>query len=149
MKNEPYYDSPGPYLGFFEEFNQGRFFEAHEVLEVLWLEVRGTPPADYYKGLIQLAGAFVHLRHDRPGPAAALFRLARNNLLHYQPFYLGLAFGPVLDLIQDWLVLLESPPLSSSFLALRPLPHLPLPVASSDVSLHWTEFQPIERQITR
>lgn len=134
MKNEAGNNCSGsrqeweaPYLGFFEEFNSGRYFEAHEVLEVLWLKVRGTPPANYYKGLIQLAGAFVHLRHERPGPAASLFRLAQNNLMLYQPAYQGLDLPPIIALIQEWLRVLGSSPPSDSLLALGPKPQLPLP----------------------
>ena len=62
------------YLGFFECFNRQICYEA--VLEPLWLEQRGRPEAALYKGLIQLAGAFVHLQKRRLPPAAALFRLA-------------------------------------------------------------------------
>ena len=65
------------YAGFFECFNQQLFYEAHDVLEELWLPRRREPDGLFYKGLIQLAGAFVHLQKDRLSPAAALFRLAR------------------------------------------------------------------------
>ena len=65
------------YLGYFECFNRRLFYEAHEVLEELWLGQRQGPNALFYKGLIQLAGAFVHLQKSRPQPAAALFRKPR------------------------------------------------------------------------
>ena len=68
------------YLSYFECFNQQRFFEAHEVLEVLWLTQRDGPNGPFYKGLIQLAGAFVHWQKNRPGPAVALFKLAQTYL---------------------------------------------------------------------
>ena len=67
------------YAAFFECFNRGLFYEAHEVLEQIWLGQRGGPNGPFYKGLIQLAGACVHLAKDRKGPAAALLRLARTN----------------------------------------------------------------------
>ena len=41
---------------------------------------RHTPNDGFYKGLIQLAGAFVHLQKDRLRPAASLFRLAQKYL---------------------------------------------------------------------
>ena len=68
------------YLKYFECFNQQRFFEAHDVLEALWLPQRQGPNGSFYKGLIQLAGAFVHWQKQRPGPAVALFKLARTYL---------------------------------------------------------------------
>src|ERR1041385_3444222 len=45
------------YLGYFECFNRQLYFEAHDVLEELWLTDRNGPNGAFYKGLIQLAGA--------------------------------------------------------------------------------------------
>ena len=73
------------YKAFFERFNQQAFFEAHEVLEQLWLEQRQDAQAGFYKGLIQLAGAFVHLQKSRPGPAIALLGRSRDLLQAYAP----------------------------------------------------------------
>ena len=64
------------YLGYFECFNRGLFYESHDVLEELWLGERTGPNGAFYKGLIQFAGAFVHLQKGRLRPAAALFKLA-------------------------------------------------------------------------
>ena len=91
------------YLGFFECFNRQHYFEAHEVLEVLWLQERGRPEGLFYKGLIQLAGAFVHLQKNRPMPAAALFRLAHRNLGEYPGYHMELDVGAVLQTIDGWL----------------------------------------------
>jgi hypothetical protein len=66
---------------FRECFNTGRFYEAHEVLETLWLPVRRTAEGEIWKGLIQLAAAFVHVQHGRRGPARALLRTARARFL--------------------------------------------------------------------
>jgi predicted metal-dependent hydrolase len=96
------------YLAFFDCFNRQLYFEAHEVLEEIWLPQRHGPKGRFYKGLIQLAGAFVHLQKGRPGPAAALFNLAQSNLEHYQPIQEGLDLGPVLALIQHWLLKLAA-----------------------------------------
>lgn len=71
---------PAEVRAFYECFNQGRYFEAHEVLEGLWLRVRGRPEARCYQGLIQLAGAFVHLQKGRPAPALALLRRSQEHL---------------------------------------------------------------------
>jgi predicted metal-dependent hydrolase len=90
------------YLGYFECFNRQLFFEAHDVLEGLWLEERGGPRDLFFKGLIQLAGAFVHVQKERPGPAAALFRLAQANLARYPGVYEQLSVSEVLRRIDDW-----------------------------------------------
>ncbi len=93
---------PAAYLGYFDCFNRGEFFEAHAVLETLWLAERRGPNADFFKGLIQFAGAFVHLQKDRLRPAAALFRLSRRHLQGYPARHWRLEVLRVLDLIDAW-----------------------------------------------
>lgn len=81
------------YRGFFRCWNEQRYYEAHDVLEHLWLETK-SEDANYFKGLIQAAGGFVHLQKQfehpthpkhgrRLGPAVRLFALAETNL---EPF---------------------------------------------------------------
>jgi len=103
------------YLGFFDCFNGQRFFEAHEVLEELWLPQRGGPSGAFYKGLIQLAGAFVHVQHGRPGPAQALLRLARANLEKFPPLHEGLDVAGVLKRIEHWMARLGGSAQCSGF----------------------------------
>jgi predicted metal-dependent hydrolase len=98
------------YLGYFECFNQQLFYEAHDVLEELWLAQRRQRNDLFYKGLIQLAGAFVHLQKNRLQPAGALFRLARGNISQYPDAHESLNVTEVLSLIDHWLGrLAESP----------------------------------------
>ncbi len=84
------------YLGFFRCWNEQRYYEAHDVLEHLWLRTK-TEDANYFKGLIQAAGGFVHLQkqfarptHPKDGrrmyPAVRLFRLAEKNLRPFAPW---------------------------------------------------------------
>jgi len=129
---DPDYDPH--YLGFFECFNRQRFFEAHEVLEALWLPQRQGPNGAFYKGLIQLAGAFVHLQKNRPGPAAALFKLAQTNLQKYPATHEGLAVGAVLVVIEEWLRRLKSAEPTANPLASAGAPqlHLQTPGRSPD-----------------
>jgi predicted metal-dependent hydrolase len=88
------------YEGYFACFNSQRYYEAHDVLEHLWLQNRDENYA-FYKGLIQLAGAYVHLQkqflrphhpkdRNRAHPAARLFHLAARNLEAYRPAHLHL-----------------------------------------------------------
>lgn len=91
------------YLGFFACFNRQQFFEAHDVLEELWLEQgKGGSNYAFYKGLIQLAGAFVHLQKNRLRPAVALFNLAEANLRRYANPHEQLDLAVVLALIGSW-----------------------------------------------
>ncbi len=101
------------YLGYFECFNRQSFFEAHEVLEELWLAERGGPRELFYKGLIQLAGAFVHLQKNRPAPARALFRLAQSNLAQYPAVYERLELAQAQQLVSQWLRRLDADPEAS------------------------------------
>src|SRR5215475_3941496 len=83
------------YRAFFRCWNEKRYYEAHDVLEQLWLKTK-SGDGDFFKGLIQAAGAFVHLqkRFEHPShakhsrrlpPAVRLFRLAEKNLASFAP----------------------------------------------------------------
>jgi hypothetical protein len=134
------------YLGYFECFNSGRYYEAHDVLEHLWLkEGRDAPDYTFYKGLIQLAGGFVHLRlqylnpahmkHSRRlHPARRLFLLAEANLIPYVPLRHGLELQPVLTLCRNMIDRLEQSDCSENPWAPETAVSLPNPVArkSSD-----------------
>ena len=90
------------YAGYFALFNRQKFYEAHDVLENLWLPGRHGANGNFYKGLIQLAGAFVHLQKNRLRPSAALFKLARTNLEKYPRRHERLDLTAVQALIADW-----------------------------------------------
>jgi predicted metal-dependent hydrolase len=111
------------YLAFFECFNRGLYFEAHEVLETIWLPQRGLPNGLFYKGLIQLAGAFVHLQKQRLGPAAALFKLTQKNLSQYPTSHEQLDLQALLARIEQWLRRVNG---ASNPLALDPAPTIGL-----------------------
>lgn len=96
-----------PYAAYFDCFNRQLYFEAHEVLEDLWLSSRESPNQAFYKGLIQVAGAFVHLQKGRLRPAAAVFRLAESNLGRYGPIHERLDVESVLRIVREMLRRLE------------------------------------------
>ena len=101
-------DLPAHYLGYFECFNRQLFYEAHDVLEELWL-AEGKQGANYgfYKGLIQFAGAFVHLQKNRLKPAAALFRLSQSYLGKYPSEHQRLSVSEIVALSNKWVEALE------------------------------------------
>lgn len=91
---------PACYELFFSLFNSGEYYEAHDVLEHLWLESKDSNQA-FYKGLIQIAGAFVHLQKQflRPGhpkdgkrlrPGFRLLALGASNIRPYGPMHMGI-----------------------------------------------------------
>jgi hypothetical protein len=98
------------YRAFFHCWNEQRYYEAHDVLEQLWLKTDSSD-ADFFKGLIQAAGAFVHLqkqfehpshvKHSRRLlPAVRLFRLAESNLSRFAPRHHGLAVTAFCQLLR-------------------------------------------------
>jgi predicted metal-dependent hydrolase len=119
------------YLGYFDCFNRQLFYEAHEVLEDLWLQDKHGPNGAFYKGLIQLAGAFVHLQKDRLRPAAALFKLALANLEKYPREHEHLNLAAVCQLIQKWLGSLEAAHFEKNPFTSGNAPKLALELSSS------------------
>lgn len=108
------------YVGYFECFNRQDYYEAHDVLEELWL-AQGKAGENYafYKGLIQGAGAFVHLKlhyynseHQVHGarlqPAGRLLVLALKNLSLYPQSHEELDLGLVRTLWESTYERLEA-----------------------------------------
>ncbi len=106
------------YTAWFGHFNAGEYYEAHEVLEVLWLRTNSSE-RDFFKGLIQVAGAFVHLRKQRENPpsaagttrlrpAARLFRRCSENLAPYGRAHLQLDVAAVRTLCDSLADAIES-----------------------------------------
>jgi predicted metal-dependent hydrolase len=100
------------YRAFFHCWNEKRYYEAHDVLEQLWLETKSADAA-YFKGLIQAAGAFVHLqkRFEHPlhakysrrlSPAVRLFQLAERNLSRFVPRHHGLDVTALCQLLHRY-----------------------------------------------
>lgn len=86
------------YLYGIDLFNQGYYWEAHEVWEGLWRAAGRTGPiANFLKGLIKLAAAGVKVRQGQPrgvaghaAGAANLFRDIAQQLGDEKAVYLGL-----------------------------------------------------------
>ena len=116
LSGAPAKETPGEiaqhpcYVGFFRCWNEQRYYEAHDVLEHLWLQTK-SEDANYFKGLIQAAGGFVHLQkqHARPThpkdgrrmyPAVRLFQLAEKNLAPFAPTRHHFEVGDFLRLLR-------------------------------------------------
>jgi predicted metal-dependent hydrolase len=106
LATHPYYHA------FFHCWNEQRYYEAHDVLEQLWLN-NDSGDAVFFKGLIQAAGAFVHLqkhfqyplhaKHSkRLAPAVRLFRLAEKNLAKFGPWHYGLEVAALSQLMRAY-----------------------------------------------
>ncbi|MEQ1852563.1 MAG: DUF309 domain-containing protein [Chthoniobacteraceae bacterium] len=98
------------YVGWFTCFNSGEYYEAHDVLENLWLQTQGADHA-FFKGLIQVAGAFVHLRKqfERPQHAKDGVRLRpARHLAPYRPFHHRLDVASVCALCEAHIAAIEA-----------------------------------------
>jgi predicted metal-dependent hydrolase len=71
---------------FMKAFEEGAFFEAHEILEAFWVGYRGED-RDFYRGLIQAAVALHHRTEGNAVGAAGVAARARANLAPYAPRY--------------------------------------------------------------
>jgi predicted metal-dependent hydrolase len=99
------------YRAYFQCWNEQRYYEAHDVLEQVWLK-KDTEDDDFFKGLIQAAGAFVHLQKNyehpthpkysrRLRPAVRLFLLAEKNLSPFAPVRHGLDVQALTELLRS------------------------------------------------
>lgn len=85
-------DYPAQYREYFRLFNARDYFEAHEVLEDLWVMEPG-PLRNYYKGLIMAAVALLHWQRGNPSGAFKLFRDGMRYLDAYPAKMEGFALG--------------------------------------------------------
>lgn len=85
------------YLMFIDLFNQGEYEESHRVLIEAWARNRTN---DFYRGLIQMAGALEHWQTDSLFWAEDMFATAHNLLAQYAPRYQGLDVDALLTTLQ-------------------------------------------------
>ncbi len=78
-----------PFLSGIQLFNQGEYFDAHEVWEELWME---CPNAErrFIQALIQAAVAVYHFGRGNFTGATRLFHSGRRYMEPYRPTYMGL-----------------------------------------------------------
>lgn len=85
-----------------ELFNKKEFFKAHEEWEKLWIATpRDEDSSDFYKGLIQTAAIFEHVRRHNLRGAAGLLATAIPLLEPYGPRQLGLDVKALLGDLED------------------------------------------------
>lgn len=77
------------YLAGILYFNQGDYFEAHEVWEDLWHDATGRDRR-FYQGLIQVAVGLLHFANGNARGAQRLYQSSRDYLQPTRPAYMGL-----------------------------------------------------------
>jgi len=76
-------------------FNEGRYFEAHEVLEDAW-RADPTPARHLYQGLLQLGVGLHHARRGNRRGALRLLERGIDHLRRFAPAALGLDVAALL-----------------------------------------------------
>ncbi|MDI3316187.1 MAG: DUF309 domain-containing protein [Bacillota bacterium] len=114
---------PEAYRRFVELFNEGRYFESHEVLEDLW-RARGHDP--FYQALIIVAAAHVHAGRGNPRGFRRHLQQALRLLAPYPDRFRGLDVGALRGWIQETLERQAAVPDALPGLGLAPLPPLEL-----------------------
>ncbi len=81
-----------------EEFNQGNFFEAHELWEEAWDDVVGEEKR-FYQGLVQIAAGYHKLSLAQYNGARKLLERGSQTLNGFLPDYAGIDLAPLLEAV--------------------------------------------------
>ncbi len=82
-------------------FNRHFFWEAHEVLEKIWLEEHGELKK-FYQGIIQASACCYHVLNANPKGALKLSLDAREKLLTFAPNYLEINLEGLCQRLQEF-----------------------------------------------
>ena len=74
---------------------EGRYFEAHEELELAW-RAAGPAERDFYQGLVHVAVAWYQAGRGRPVATASQLEKASRRLAAFAPAHLGVDVAGVL-----------------------------------------------------
>ncbi len=103
-------------------FNRGKFFEAHEALEALWLKVGGDEKI-FLHGLIQVAAAFHHYQRQNRAGFRSLLEKGWGKLDRFGKSRDGLDLATLRRQLQRWRDYLGDPR-SKSLSAPPPVPRI-------------------------
>ncbi len=81
-----------------EEFNQGNFFEAHELWEEAWNDVVGEEKR-FYQGLVQIAAGYHKLSLAQYNGARKLLERGSQTLNGFLPDYAGIDLAPLREAV--------------------------------------------------
>ena len=96
------------YLKGIEHFNRREFFEAHDIWEELWREMKGDDARMFYQGLINAAVALHHYSNGNVSGAGRQWAYCYEHLERFRPRHLDLdvdgllaALGEIFDAIYE------------------------------------------------
>jgi predicted metal-dependent hydrolase len=82
-----------------ENIRAGRFFEAHEELEIAW-RAAAAEERDFYQGLVHVAVAWYQAGRGRPVATASQLEKARRRLAAFGPSHRGVDVASVLAQVE-------------------------------------------------
>lgn len=77
-------------------FNREYFFEAHDVLEELWMDAREQTQRDLFHGLVNIATGFYHYRMGNRNGMQSQLQKGVDKLLQVPPHCFGVNVGKLL-----------------------------------------------------
>lgn len=82
------------------KFNEGEFYECHDILEDVWFDVRGWTRT-FYQGLIHITVGYYHIT-VRKNPKGAISQLTKaiNKLQPYSPSFQGVELEQLISKIK-------------------------------------------------
>ena len=95
-------------LRFKELYDAGQFWHAHEALEGLWRATADSALATLYRGMIQLAAAYLHLERGNLRGGARLLRKAASSLLGCPPDHATVRADLLVERIRSSLAAVEA-----------------------------------------
>jgi predicted metal-dependent hydrolase len=111
-------DPPGAFRRGIEQFNAGRFFEAHETWEEVWLR-SSEPEKTFLQGIIQMAAAFHHYSRGNTRGARSLLEASLARLARFPSAHRGMQLAALRAEAQTWAAALAA--------GAVPEPEVPLP----------------------
>ena len=90
-----------------DQFNHGRFFDAHETWEEIWLP-SPEPEKTFLQGIIQVAAAFHHYTRGNRAGAHSLLRAGLKKLDPFPETHRGLQLEELRAAARRWIAALAS-----------------------------------------
>jgi hypothetical protein len=90
---------PDSYKAGLDHIRAGRFFEAHEELELAW-RAAGPGERDFYQGLVHVAVAWYQARRGRPVATSRQLEKAVRRLGPYAPEHHGVDVASLLGQVE-------------------------------------------------
>jgi len=84
-----------------EEFNAGRYFECHDILEEIWMGASGEMRI-FLQGLIQVSVGFYHFGNGNPSGALSQWRKGTEKLSGFGNDFGGVRLLPLIDDVKEW-----------------------------------------------